>query len=80
MSNIISFEDVQQLATIQEKTEERRELSKCLEEITSTEEGAENLLRCIIDDYGVKDTMLLLFAYLSDDEQSRLIEKASPAM
>ena len=80
MNNIILFEDVQQIASIQEKTEERRELSECLDEITSTEEGAGKLLRCIIDDYGIKDTLLSLFPFLSDDEQSRLMKKAFPAM
>ncbi len=78
MNNIIFFEDVQQAATMQQKTEERRELSERFEEIVSTEEGAGALLRCLLDDYGIQEAVVSLFPFLSDDEQLRLIEKAFP--
>ena len=45
-----------------------------LEWILSTERGAEELLRTMLDDYGVQEAVALLFPYLNDDELNRLID------
>lgn len=80
MNKIIDLCSYQQAATARRQEEETQaDLSERFEEIVSTEEGAAALLRCLLQDYGIQETVVTLFPFLSDGEQLRIIEKAFPS-
>ena len=74
--NMIDFRMVQRLAAILPAPAAQADLSARLEDIAASEESARALINALLNEYGYQEAALMIFPYLTEEEQSRILSAA----